>query len=360
MKIELFNTPDTQARDWNFVINNPTISDEELDEYLKKLPHVRYFVFAREKGNGTVENPYGTVHHQGYIEFSIPKRFSTMKKYFSKDKIGVNAHLMQRKYSRESCVLYVKKEGLFSDKSNTRIGKIFEFGEFSKGGDRTDINNMLKELMRLKEQGVSDSELFDKYPNVYARHYKMLDELLRRKKREEAKKNRRNIEVTYIYGQIGIGKTSYVLDKYGDENVYRLTDYGEKGNPLFDDYNGEDVLLLDDYRSEISMRNLLNLLGRFSVPLHARYMNHTANFTKVYILSDVSIENQYTAVYSSRRDEWCAFLRCINRIYNFNESKENIVKEISFTNGTTKNLIFYDEDKKIYLCEYLEESSHPP
>ena len=349
-----------QVRNWCITINSPKLSDQELYGYLVQLPHVKYFVFSREKGDGTDETPTGTIHNHVYIEFSLGVRFTQIKKYFSEETIGVNAHVEPRESSRESCVLYVKKEGPFSDKVHTRIGEICEFGEFLVGGSKDDLNEILKELMDLKQQGVIDAELFEKYPKVYAHHYKMLDDLTRKNKQLESKRTRRSVEVVYIYGHLGTGKTGYVMDKYGDENVYRLTGYGDKGNPLYDDYTGEDVLLLDDFHGEITWRNLLNLLEPFPLQLPARYANRTANFTKVYILSDISIVNQYTSEFVSRYDEWCVFLGRIRGIYNFDESKESIVKEITFIRGSKKYLIYFDEEKERYFCEYLEEINEDP
>ena len=56
----------------------------------------------------------------------------------------------------------------------------------------------------------------------------------------------RNMKVYYIYGSAGCGKTSYVFQKHGYDDVYRTTNY-EFG--WIDDYNGEKILFLDEFRS---------------------------------------------------------------------------------------------------------------
>ena len=80
---------DTQSRNGCFVVNNPKLTDQQMFEYLKTLSNMRYFIFVKEKGDGT-ENSNGTEHHQGYIEFSTPKKFSTIKNFLSNNTIGVN------------------------------------------------------------------------------------------------------------------------------------------------------------------------------------------------------------------------------------------------------------------------------
>lgn len=268
---EQTNKPDSQARDWAFVVNNPTLNEQQMFDYLKSLVNVRYFVFVREKGDGSPTKPFGTEHHQGYIEFSKPKKFSTMKGCFSADKIGVNAHISPRKYSRQSCVDYVKKEGVHADKAHTQIGQVYEYGTQPQQGKRNDLAIDLVEMVEMKKQGFSDTEIFEAFPHSHARFHNYVDKISMAYKMNTYKKKRRKLEVVYIYGKTGAGKTTYVMDKYGDENVFRLTDYGPTGDPIFDNYNGQDVIVFEEFRSGIRIEKMLIYLDQFSTTLHARY-----------------------------------------------------------------------------------------
>ena len=78
----------SQARDWCFTINNPVQTEQEFMEYLQTVKDLRYVVFQRERAPET-----GTEHYQGYFEFTQPKWFSGIKKYLSKENIGVDAHI---------------------------------------------------------------------------------------------------------------------------------------------------------------------------------------------------------------------------------------------------------------------------
>lgn len=203
------NRQDSQARDWAFVVNNPKLNEQEMFDYLKSLVNVRYFVFVREKGDGSQAKPFGTEHHQGYIEFSKPKKFSTMKSCFSVDKIGVNAHISPRKYSRQSCVDYVKKEGAHADKAHTQIGQVYEYGIQPQQGKRNDLAIDLVEMVEMKKQGYTDTEIFEAFPHSHARFHNYVDKISMEYKMNIYKKQRRNVEVVYIYGKTGAGKTSY-------------------------------------------------------------------------------------------------------------------------------------------------------
>ena len=338
---------DSQTRDWCFTINNPKLNEQELYDYLQTLNNVRYFVFVRERGDGTADNPNGTEHHQGYIEFDSPKKFSTIKNYFSEDKIGVNAHIAQRRETRISCVNYVKKVEGFSDKVHTHISDIFEYGEFSKQGERSDISDMVE----MKKQGARNTEIFEAYPNSFARYKNFVEEMSNEYKSEHFKKVPRKLEVVYIYGKAGVGKTRYVMDKYGYENVFRLTDYGNLDNPNFDEYNCQDVVVFEEFRSSIKIEKLLNYLDLYPVMLPARYHNKTACFTKVYIITNLPITEQYCGIQGDHFKTWQAFIRRINKIYNFDEDKENIIKTKRFRILGKDYILRYDENAHHYICE---------
>lgn len=352
--------PDSQARDWGFVINNPKLTEQELFDYLQSLVNVRYFVFAREKGNGSINNPDGTEHYQGYIEFLSPKKFSTMKGYFSADRIGVNAHISPRQYSRQSCVDYVKKVGLHADKADTRIGEVYEYGNPPQQGKRNDIEVDLKQMVEMKKQGYSDMEIFEAFPHAHARFHNYVEKIAMGYKMNPYKKQRRELEVVYIFGKSGIGKTSYVMNKYGDENVFRLTDYGTTGDPIFDDYSGQDVIVFEEFRSSVKIEKMLNYLDIYPTTLHARYNDKTACYTKVYILTNISIIEQYPIDFAEHFTTWQAFIRRINRIYNFDISKTEPQKEIIFhsrcvSTGNHKCIIIYNESDYCYNCMGYDE-----
>lgn len=278
---------DCQARDWSIVINNPVMKEAEFYNYLKGLNNVRYFVFVREKGEGTEINPGGTEHYHCYIEFLMPKKFSTMKKCFSKENIGVDAHIAVRKYSSTTCINYVKKEGKFANKADTRIGEIYEFGEMAHQGQRNDLIDMVD----MRKNGASKSELFKLYPNSYARYSSFIEERVFDMKAEKFAKEYRKMNVTYIYGRPRTGKTRYVFDKHGYENVYRNQGYSE--GKWFDGYEGQDVLLLDEYRSNFEIGQLLAYLDGHPLQIQCRYHNKQACYTKVYITSNIPLSFQH-------------------------------------------------------------------
>lgn len=314
-----------RRRNWVFTVNNPQQAETELLDYFKTLAHIKYVAFGREKGGGTEENPDGTIHYQGYIEFSEPKNFTTIKGYFSEPSVKPNAHFEPRKGTRKQAHDYVFKINEYADKAHTKIGDIFYFGEFVEDGERTDISQ-LKELI---EEGASDIELADTSCKAYAQHLQFVDRHRQNLIKEKYGKTRRlNLEVTYIYGSSGIGKTRYIMDTYGDENVYRVTDYDEIP---FDNYDNEDIVVFEEFRSQIRIDKMLNYLDVYPLRLRARYNNKIACFTKVFIVSNWKPYEQYKNVQKEYPSTWIAFKRRIHKIFDFDKSKtEPIPNEQAF------------------------------
>ena len=118
------------------------------------------------------------------------------------------------------------------------------------------------------------------------------------------------IDVTYLWGDTGVGKTRRVMEYYGYENVYRVTNYTHP----FDGYHGEDVILFDEFRSSLPIADMLVYLDGYPVNLPCRYADKCACFTKVYIISNIPIEEQYKATQYNEVETYKAFLRRIHDI----------------------------------------------
>ena len=302
----------TQGRDWCFTVNNPVQTESEFSTYLESLKEsddLRYAVFQREKAPDT-----GTEHYQGYFEFTQPKWFTTIRNFLSEKAIGVQAHVQQRRKKRSQAREYCMEE-------ETRISpQYYEIGKFIEDGGRTDLGDIADDI----EGGMTNMELARKYGSRYVAVRAWADEYRQDYLTKKYSKDRRvDIEVIYIYGSTGAGKTRYVLDKYGDENVFIASDYGNKfTKERFDGYKGEKIILFDEFRSSISMTNMYRYLDVYKVQLPCRYNNKTACYNKVFITSNWKLEEQYKTVQTEHPEDWKAFLRRLTAVYNFNKSKD--------------------------------------
>lgn len=121
--------------------------------------------------------------------------------------------------------------------------------------------------------GATDAEIV----NEVSRAYTNLDKIQRVRSmyRDQQFTNCwRDLEVTYIFGVPGAGKSRYVMDKYGYLNVYRVTDYKHP----FDTYDGQDVVVFEEYRSQFKIADCLTYLDGYPLLLPCRYFNRQAFF----------------------------------------------------------------------------------
>ena len=64
---------------------------------------------------------------------------------------------------------------------------------------------------------------------------------------------------------------------------------------------------------------MLCYLDIYPVQLPARYMDRTACYEKVYILSNLGLEEQYRDVQNKSPETWNAFIRRISKIIELQE-----------------------------------------
>ena len=137
---------------------------------------------------------------------------------------------------------------------------------------------------------------------------------------EKYAEQNRAVEVQYIYGATGTGKTRGIYRRHGARDIYRVTNYRSGKGVSFDDYHGQDVIVFEEFASQLPIEEMLNLLDVYPLMLPARYSDKVACYTKVYITSNLPLSRQYQAVQQYHPETWKAFLR---RIRTFTEYREN-------------------------------------
>lgn len=288
----------TQSRRWFFTINNEKRTDEEVLEYVKGLEHIKYAAFQRELGEKEK-----TPHIQMFLIFSIGKRFSTIKKYFPRAHIeaakGTNAE------ARDYCT-----------KSETRISGPYEYGEFAEERSRSDIKGFLE----LAKNGADSQSLSKLYPSLYLRELNKIEKIRQDELYESFRRKLRDIEVTYIYGPPGSGKTRYIMEKIGLGNYYDVPFYNSSS---FDNYKGEDVVVFDEFASSFKITLMNKLLDRYPVQLPARYANKVACYTKVFIVSNLPLCCQYRYEQDTDMTLFEAFKRRIHNIIKIDYKEIN-------------------------------------
>jgi len=293
---------DTQSRKWQITINNPQekgFDHDRIRQEINELKSLCYYCMADEMGE--------TYHTHVYVAFHSPVRFSTLKNCFPE------AHIEMARGTSEENRDYIRKSGKWEsdDKHGTSIPDTYEeFGEIPEEhqGERSDLEH----LFELIKDGLTNYEIISMLP-AQLFNIDRIERVRQMLKAEENKGVFRNLFVSYIWGPTGTGKTKSIMDKYGYTNVYRVVDYDHP----FDGYAGEDVIVFDEFRSQLKIGDMLHFLDGYPIPLRARYMNRQACYTKVFLISNIPLEDQYWQVQQSQPATWEAFLRRIHEVVQF-------------------------------------------
>lgn len=287
------------SRKYQLTINNPIdkgYTHEQITNVLNEFSLI-YWCMCDEIGE------QGTYHTHIYFVAKSGVMFDTVQNRF------YGAHIETAKGTNQENYDYIRKNGKkYEDKKETNLKDTFEeYGTLPK--DRNSQGSLGEEIYEMIKNGCSEYEILDTYPNAYNK----ISDIRRSAEvvnKEKFKNTIRNLKVTYIYGSAGCGKTRYVMEKYGYENVYRVTDYKHP----FDDYNDQKVILFEKFRSSLDIKDMLNYLDIYPLMLPCRYANKVAMYDTVYFATNIPLEKQYLDTQLSEPETFKALERRIHEI----------------------------------------------
>lgn len=299
-----------QSRKYQITLNNPQkhgYSPKSILETLASM-NAEYFCMGDEIGKE------GTYHTHIFIYRKSPIRFDTLKRKFPE------AHLEIAYGSCQENRDYVTKTGKWesTDKSETSVsGTFFEWGTMPAEAEEKAPAGI--EIIASVESGMSTSEIIRQDPSLAfkSNDIGVLRETLLADKYMEMQ---REIEVHYLYGATGTGKTRSIYTQHKAQNICRITSYKTDGTIRFDAYHGQPVLVFEEFHSQIPIAEMLNYLDRYPIYLPARYTDRVACYTRVYITSNLPLAEQYVGYQIQAPAIWNAFLRRINKVFEFQRS----------------------------------------
>lgn len=283
-------------RKYQLTFNNPIdhgFTHEVIKTTLNGFSGCVYWCLCDEIGEQQ------TPHTHLYVAFRNAVEFSTMQQRF------YGAHIESAKGSHRENRDYIRKDGKWRDtaKHETNLPDTFEeSGELPPESDKHQKQS--ERILELIESGASNAEILRECPTAL-NHLRNIDAARQTLIEEENRTKYRELTVTYLWGKTGVGKTRSVLEKYGYENVYRVTNYAHP----FDSYRGQPVILFDEFRSDLPTKDMLKYLDGYPLMLPCRYGDKVACFTVVYVVSNIPIAQQYPNVQQDEPETWRAFLR---------------------------------------------------
>lgn len=328
---------DSKSRKWQITINNPVdkgYTHDKLKEQLSLFDSLVYWCMSDEVG----EN--GTYHTHVFFALNNATRFSTVKNRFQ------GAHFEMANGTSKQNRDYVFKEGKW-EKDKKKETNLFdtheEFGEMPV--ERQGCRNDLTDLYDMIKSGMSNYDIIEEDAN-YMMNIDKIERVRQTVKEEKYKNTFRELDVVYIYGVTGTGKTRGVMEEYGYSNVFRVTDYLHP----FDSYKGQDIIIFEEFRSSLKIQDMLNFLDGYPLELPCRYSNKIACYTKVFIITNISLEQQYESVQKEYKETWKAFLRRIHKIKYYDVTG---IKEYNTINEYFNRLEVVDSDNLIFKQEKI-------
>jgi len=245
-----------QSKYWCFTLNNYDESRNFGDEF--RTNYATYFVYGFEEGES------GTRHLQGYIEFSVAKRLSTVRRVLA------TAHWEKRRGTAEQATQYCKKDGNF----------VF-WGVISNPtpGRRTD----LEEAADLIRDGGSLLDVADRYSTAFIKFHRGF---LALKTTLESGRSKIVPTVTVYWGPTGTGK-SYRVRELSPDCFFT------SNCKWYDGYDGVRDICFDDYAGGITINNFLRILDRYPVTVECKGGTINFNPEHIYITSHFNPRDWY-------------------------------------------------------------------
>ena len=289
------------SRKYLLTINNPLdhgFSHERIKANLSDFSGLVYWCLCDEIGE------QGTPHTHVYVVFKNSVMFDTMHKKF------YGAHIDKANGTNQENRDYVRKEGKWADDAKHETNKPETFEESGElPPDKTKAQSQAEEIVQMIRDGMSNAEILEACPSAYSK-LAYIEQTRQTLLQEQHKDAWRNVDVTYLWGDTGAGKTRSVMEKYGYSKVYRVTDYSHP----FDSYKGQDVIVFEEFRSSIKVQDMLLYLDGYPLELPCRYANKVACYTKVYLITNIPLNKQYPNVQEESPETWDAFRRRIHHV----------------------------------------------
>lgn len=150
----------------------------------------------------------------------------------------------------------------------------------------------------------------------------------------------RNMQVIYIYGKSGTGKTTYAKE-LAQQNDYSY--YVSSGsNDLFDNYKGQDCIILDDVRpNNMELSDFLKILDNHTQStVKSRYKNKLLECKLMIITTSLSLDCFFRGLYSDSIEDSAQLRRRCELV-------------IKMTNLTMSTYLYQPESgKHIYVSTY--------
>lgn len=266
-----------KARAFQLTLNEPECWDELLN-YLESLKSLNYLIACLEEAPST-----GHKHIHAYVQFTTPHALSIKKL--------AGAHIEVTRGSPEENIKYIKKDGnIILEKGTPRLCSVPSIKEA-----KTMAPEMLQSLNLNFYNIVNKIQAEQKKYIVPAEYYKKM-------------------EVFWIWGESGAGKTRWVIEDMKKNGVVRFNEVKYDGSFWHGVTEDCECCLYDDFRdNHMKPTELINFIDYNRHIMNIKGGSVRNNYTRIYITSLQSPEHIYPKIPEESSRQW---IRRIKEIIN--------------------------------------------
>lgn len=269
------------ARNYQLTINESTLDKyEEIKEYLLGF-EPNYFYSCIE------ENKRGSLHMHIYVQFTRCIRLSTKK--------TLGAHIEVCKGTPQENKNYIDKIKRAYNTNNI----IDEMGAIRLGGIKSNlaISLMEKEL-----------------EEVETKEFKTWKEIKTIKSFTKNDVYKKDVEVIYIYGESGVGKSKKVFDMLEEDEYFDRVKYANGFWIGVNQLSPVKTCWYDDFRdSQMPAVEFINFTDYYKNQMMLKYCPGWINqYEKIYITSIQSPYEIYKNLPDETREQWLRRLKIIH------------------------------------------------
>ena len=264
MSVAKTNTP--VARCFQLTINSVDTLGDVLTYLRKCSPN--YLLAGKEKAPST-----GHVHVHIYVQFPTPRRLSLKK--------IMGAHIEKTRGSTEQNIQYIKKPDteIVVEEGSPRLNHVPTIAEAKKMDDLSGLNlnyyNIVQKIEAEKNKKIN--------PNEY---YK-------------------NVEVYWIWGESGAGKTKWAIEDMKQRNVTAFNEVKYDGSFWHGVQEDCDTCLYDDFRDgHMKPTELINFIDYNRHVMNVKGGSIRNNYKLIYITSLQSPESIYPKIPEETSKQW--------------------------------------------------------
>ncbi len=299
-----------------FTLNNPTDVEKTMfTNYVEEIhPDIKYLVFQEERAES------GTIHIQGYVEFSRQLAFNVAKRLLC---ITGSAYMAKRGGTPQEAKSYCQKA-----ESRVEGGISGEVGTISY----TRKDSLVNVVVAIAEERTS-AQIQEEFPVQYLMHRRKINvSIIEAKGKRRLEPDKGNVSI-YV-GPTGSGKTTTAWQEYPD--AYKGV-WPTGGRWWWPNYKGEKVVIFDEFRENISYQDALALLDIHPMSIEFKGGN-TENVSSKVIITTIRDPKEW---YKKVRDK-SELERRINQnctIYDFEEGGQYP----DFEKNARMNVFEFDE-----------------